>query len=78
LISAIPSVLDSGLAVRPIGGAVPNLAELPVGCRFAPRCPLAEDQCHRVEPPLLGDDHGHLVACHVVNRKAELMEASKP
>ncbi len=75
LINAIPSVLDSGLAVRPIGGAVPNLAELPAGCRFAPRCPRAEDQCHQLEPPLLGDDHGHLVACHVVNRD-ELMEVS--
>jgi peptide/nickel transport system ATP-binding protein len=68
LINAIPSVLDAGLKVKPIGGAVPNLAALPKGCRFAPRCPLAEDLCREVEPPLLGDDHDHLVACHVVNR----------
>lgn len=68
LINAIPSVLDAGLKVKPIGGSVPNLAKLPPGCRFAPRCPLAEDGCREAEPPLLGDDHDHLVACFVTNR----------
>lgn len=72
LINAIPSVLDAGLRVRPIGGQVPNLAELPAGCRFAPRCPLAEPVCSEVEPPLLSDRHQHLVACHVVNRGPEV------
>lgn len=68
LINAIPSVLNVGLRVKPIGGQVPNLAQLPAGCRFAPRCPLAEDLCHQEEPALESDDHRHLVACHVVNR----------
>ncbi|MBA8793192.1 peptide/nickel transport system ATP-binding protein [Friedmanniella endophytica] len=68
LINAIPSVLDSGLRVKPIGGSVPNLARLPQGCRFAPRCSLAEDLCRSTEPPLVGDAVGHLVSCHVVNR----------
>ncbi|GAB3834516.1 oligopeptide/dipeptide ABC transporter ATP-binding protein [Kribbella italica] len=77
LINAIPSVLDAGLTVRPIGGSVPNLAELPDGCRFAPRCRLAEDLCRHTEPPLLGDGGGHLVACHVVNRELLPMEVSK-
>ncbi len=71
LINAIPSVLDAGLKVKPIGGQVPNLAQLPPGCRFAPRCPLAEDICSQVEPPLESDAHDHLVACHVVNRSLE-------
>lgn len=75
LIEAIPSVLGQGLLVRPIGGQVPNLAELPPGCRFAPRCPLAEDICTRVEPPLVPDEKGHRVACHVVNR--ELVEVAE-
>lgn len=77
LINAIPSVLDVGLSVKPIGGAVPNLAALPAGCRFQPRCALAEELCQHTEPPLLGDDHGHLVACHVVNRGAVSMEVSQ-
>jgi oligopeptide/dipeptide ABC transporter ATP-binding protein len=37
---------------------------LPAGCRFAPRCSLAEDVCLRAEPPLEGTA-GHLVACHL-------------
>ncbi|NNG34327.1 ABC transporter ATP-binding protein [Nakamurella aerolata] len=67
LINAIPSVLNSGLKVKPIGGSVPNLAALPPGCKFAPRCRLAEDICREVEPPLI-DVNNHRVACHVVNR----------
>lgn len=72
LTDAIPSILDNGLAVRSIGGEVPNLAQLPPGCRFAPRCPLAREICAEVEPPLLTDRHHHRVACHVVNDKLEV------
>lgn len=71
LIGAIPSVLNSGLKVKPIGGSVPNLARLPQGCRFAPRCPVAEPACHGSEPDLIADDHDHQVACFVANRSLE-------
>lgn len=71
LIDAIPSVLDKGLRVRPIPGQVPNFIELPPGCRFAPRCRLARPICTQAEPPLLADDHHHMVACHVVNQELE-------
>ena len=71
LTDAIPSILDNGLAVRSIGGEVPNLAELPAGCRFAPRCGLARDVCAEVEPPLLADEYHHRIACHVVNEDSE-------
>lgn len=73
LIDAIPSVLEKGLRVRPIEGQVPNLAQLPAGCRFAPRCQLAEGVCREVEPPLPADEHGHAIACHVVNRRLEVV-----
>jgi peptide/nickel transport system ATP-binding protein len=67
LVGAIPSVLENGLAVRPIPGQVPNLAALPAGCRFAPRCDRAVKCCYEREPALLADESNHLVACHVVN-----------
>ncbi|MHB2027284.1 MAG: ABC transporter ATP-binding protein [Acidimicrobiales bacterium] len=67
LVGAIPSVLEGGLAVRPIPGQVPNLTQLPEGCRFAPRCALAEPRCRDEEPALIANESGHLVACHVVN-----------
>jgi len=34
-----------------------------VGCRFAPRCPLATDTCRQAPPPLADDGSGRLVAC---------------
>jgi len=68
LVDAIPSVLDRGLKVRPVPGQVPNLAKLPPGCRFAPRCQLVEDICRHEEPMIVADEGGHQVACHVANR----------
>jgi oligopeptide/dipeptide ABC transporter ATP-binding protein len=47
-----------------IKGMVPSLAALPRGCRFAPRCPLADERCRAESPPIA--PHGrpdHLVAC---------------
>ncbi|MCZ4656067.1 ABC transporter ATP-binding protein [Dietzia kunjamensis] len=35
-----------------IEGRPPNLREMPVGCRFAPRCPRVADDCLAVDPPL--------------------------
>ncbi|MCL4746334.1 MAG: ABC transporter ATP-binding protein [Burkholderiaceae bacterium] len=40
------------------------------GCRFAPRCPLASDECTRV-PPMLDAAPGHSVACHAVATRRE-------
>jgi peptide/nickel transport system ATP-binding protein/oligopeptide transport system ATP-binding protein len=39
-----------------IPGAVPDLTDLPDGCRFAPRCPKAQDKCRDKEPELTGSD----------------------
>jgi oligopeptide/dipeptide ABC transporter ATP-binding protein len=42
---------------------VPNPAELPAGCAFHPRCPLADAQCRQEMPPLVPHGPGHEVAC---------------
>ncbi len=47
-----------------IGGLPPDLAGLPPGCPFAPRCPQRRDVCEVDEPSLL-DRGGALAACHV-------------
>ena len=49
-------------ALPEIPGMVPSLSNLPQGCRFAPRCPLAAPQC-RGQPPLVEYAPGHLAAC---------------
>ena len=51
-----------------IKGMVPSLFNLPPGCSFAGRCPLASDQC-RVEAPALEEWRpGHWVACWHADR----------
>jgi peptide/nickel transport system ATP-binding protein len=48
-----------------ITGELPSAIHPPSGCRFRTRCPLAEDICAEVEPPLRPfPGSGHLAACH--------------
>jgi oligopeptide/dipeptide ABC transporter ATP-binding protein len=47
-----------------IPGSPPAPDALPRGCAFAPRCPLAEDRCHREEPGPWPVGDGHEVSCH--------------
>jgi len=67
LLSAAP-ILDPELRRKRIilPGNVPDPASPPSGCRFHPRCPLAQDVCTRVEPELKPLQDGHWVACHLI------------
>ena len=49
-----------------IPGRVPDLNNMPTGCRFHPRCPLANERCRREEPVLEEKRPGRLCACHRV------------
>ncbi|HOU57509.1 MAG TPA: hypothetical protein PK556_11270, partial [Smithellaceae bacterium] len=51
--------------LKTIPGTVPSLYNLPVGCRFADRCALAEDRCRASEPALAELEAGHFVSCFV-------------
>jgi peptide/nickel transport system ATP-binding protein len=47
-----------------IGGRPPDLIDPPAGCRFAPRCPYAQDRCRAEQPPLIeADTPGHWYRC---------------
>src|SRR6056297_57846 len=53
LLAAIPKIRPQRLARLPvIPGTVPDLAELPPGCRFAARCRFADDACTQTQPVL--------------------------
>jgi oligopeptide/dipeptide ABC transporter ATP-binding protein len=47
-------------------GDPPNPIDLPQGCRFRPRCPVAIDDCSRIDPPLAPVGEGHTAACLLV------------
>jgi peptide/nickel transport system ATP-binding protein len=76
LLGSVPR-LDAprGARLVPIPGGPPSLATLPPGCPFAPRCPLAIDDCRAAEPELLEIAPAHRAACirteHVTDRSAE-------
>ncbi|MDR3473601.1 MAG: ATP-binding cassette domain-containing protein [Devosia sp.] len=48
----------------PILGDLPSAQNIPKGCRFHPRCPLATDVCRSEEPQFRQMASGHSVACH--------------
>ncbi len=63
LLEALPQGGDRG-QLRSIPGAPPSLIDAPSGCRFAPRCPLATDECTSWATELLDTDGpGHRVRC---------------
>jgi peptide/nickel transport system ATP-binding protein len=65
LIASVPSIDRD--EVSGIPGLAPNALEWPAGCRFHPRCPVAEERCRHERPELrtLGDRRQ--VACHLVS-----------
>lgn len=54
-----------GQPLDPIPGAPPDLADLPPGCAFAPRCAIREPRCDAAMPPLSEREPRHLVRCVV-------------
>lgn len=66
LLGAVPRPHEAEMdRLVPVQGNPPSMVDLPPGCPFAPRCPLAEDRCREAEPPLVGTsgDSEHLAAC---------------
>ena len=63
LLAANLHAAEPGARLTTIPGSPPNLAVLPQGCDFAPRCPHVLDGCGKTDPPevLCGD--GHLARC---------------
>jgi len=62
LMEAFPSIRGPRVPLTGIPGSPPNLARVPPGCRFAPRCPKVMARCE-VEPPGLYQVDGTLVRC---------------
>lgn len=71
LLRSVPK-LGSKAPLFRIEGQPPNLADLPVGCAFAPRCPLVQDRCRESAPPAVQVGVRHTAACF----RADELEAA--
>jgi peptide/nickel transport system ATP-binding protein len=65
LLKAFPDLSHPEKRLSSIPGSPPRLDDLPLGCRFAPRCPVAFERC-KLETPALHIRNGwHVVGCHL-------------
>jgi oligopeptide/dipeptide ABC transporter ATP-binding protein len=73
LLRSVPK-LGSKEPLYRIDGQPPDLANLPPGCTFAPRCPHATDRCREEAPPAIEVAPGHLSACWLAHEPQPCQE----
>jgi peptide/nickel transport system ATP-binding protein len=64
LLAALPTLTGPRVRLAAIPGTVPEPWNLPAGCRFAPRCPVAEAKCSGTPPPRRHVGFLHFADCH--------------
>ncbi len=71
LLRAIPHLTADEVVIEGIPGTPPNLVNLPSGCAFYPRCPLATDECRKARPNLYQTDNA-IIECHLFKGDREV------
>src|SRR6478752_5628900 len=71
LLNAIPTMSNIDQRLTAIDGQPPDLANLPSGCAFAPRCPAAFDRCHRETPPEFNLADGRTARCWLASASVQ-------
>jgi peptide/nickel transport system ATP-binding protein len=56
LLKSVPNIKIDDMELHHIPGSLPDLKNLPPGCRFYDRCPFAKDKCKKEEPPVFKVD----------------------
>ena len=76
LLGSVPRLVvsdDEMVSFEAIKGEIPSALAPPPGCHFAPRCPLAQNDCREIIPPLSKVSHpAHHSACHYAEQQLEL------
>ena len=67
LLRCLPDVELKRAQLVEIGGQPPDLAQLPRGCPFAPRCPERQAICEQTLPPPVTVEDGHVASCWVAS-----------
>ena len=63
LLNSVPKLEERTERLFSIEGQPPALWNLPVGCRFAARCPYTDERCEREYPPSFKVAEGHTADC---------------
>jgi len=66
LLASFPDLNAPSDTLATIPGTPPRLTDLPLGCRFHPRCELKIEQCENISPVVLETTQGHFAACHLL------------
>ena len=74
LLNSIPRMRDNRQRLTAIDGQPPDLAALPPGCAFAPRCPTALDQCREAPPSQMTFGDQRTVRCWVADTDSSSAE----
>ena len=64
-----PDKDDPKTRLETIKGMVPNILDMPEGCKFCTRCDLRIEKCDTIEPELIEISSGHFVRCHEIELK---------
>jgi peptide/nickel transport system ATP-binding protein len=78
LAGAFPAIGDQQYRMKPsgLGGDPPDPQNIPSGCSFHPRCPLAFDECQTTDPSLYDAGPERQAACLLVRQPAAVGEVS--
>lgn len=69
LLGSMPSLAEEQSRLNAIPGSVPLAAEMPSGCRFAPRCFFAMPHCFTQEPPVSSFGEQHATSCWLYDKE---------
>ncbi len=70
LLKAFPDLSQPDKRLASIPGYPPRLDDLPAGCRFAPRCPVAFERCRMEQPAIHQLGELHFASCHLVEENS--------
>ena len=70
LFGSLPDLNHETRRLSPIDGLMPDMTQVPEGCKFAPRCPHCMEQCRTCQPQLKGTED-HSIRCHLVSLEGE-------
>jgi oligopeptide/dipeptide ABC transporter ATP-binding protein len=76
LLRSVPSMDEDVERLYSIEGQPPALWDLPPGCRFASRCPHADDRCRAEYPPSYKVGEGHTADCWLLEKAGSRVEDS--